>query len=345
MNKIIKTLIFASLTIAAVSCARVAKVGANDDAKRYFDAWMAVNHPDLKPTGLGIYVLEEEKGSGIEVKSDGFAIVEYLITDLEGNITDYTYKETAKQLGEYDTTYYYGTDVISTIEGAIYAGVEETLLGMRAGGRKKVIIPGWLMTYAQYDSEEDYLATSSTSSSAIYDLRVVDYTDSIQLYEISQIEKYMSENSAIFNGNIVNDTTGFYYKSIEKPLSETFTDDTTFYINYTGKLLNGLVFDTTNEKIAKDNGLYTSGATYAPVKINWTKTTEDDVEKLSITMGDSDTQVVDGFARIIKQMHPMERGIGIFYSPLGYSYNGSGNSIPGYSPLVFEIEIVDKPEE
>jgi FKBP-type peptidyl-prolyl cis-trans isomerase len=37
------------------------------------------------------------------------------------------------------------------------------------------------------------------------------------------------------------------------------------------------------------------------------------------------------------------KAVGVFYSPLGYSYNGSG-SIPAYAPLVFEIEIVDKPE-
>ncbi len=44
-------------------------------------------------------------------------------------------------------------------------------------------------------------------------------------------------------------------------------------------------------------------------------------------------------------MRAMEKGIGIFWSDLGYGKSGSGNSIPAYSPLVFEIEIVEKPEE
>jgi FKBP-type peptidyl-prolyl cis-trans isomerase len=30
---------------------------------------------------------------------------------------------------------------------------------------------------------------------------------------------------------------------------------------------------------------------------------------------------------------------------LGYSTSGSGKTIPAYSPLIFEIEIVEKPEE
>jgi hypothetical protein len=37
------------------------------------------------------------------------------------------------------------------------------------------------------------------------------------------------------------------------------------------------------------------------------------------------------------------KAVGVFYSDLGYGYSGSG-SIPAYAPLVFEIEIVEKPE-
>ena len=44
-------------------------------------------------------------------------------------------------------------------------------------------------------------------------------------------------------------------------------------------------------------------------------------------------------------MQAYEKGVGIFYSDLGYSYSGSGKSIPGYAPLVFEIELVAKPED
>ena len=42
-------------------------------------------------------------------------------------------------------------------------------------------------------------------------------------------------------------------------------------------------------------------------------------------------------------MHPHEKGTAVFYSGLGYTYRGSGGSIPAYSPLHFDLEIVDKP--
>ena len=46
----------------------------------------------------------------------------------------------------------------------------------------------------------------------------------------------------------------------------------------------------------------------------------------------------------LKQMKAGEKGLGIFTSDLGYQASGSGSSIPGYAPLVFEIELTAKPE-
>ncbi|MBQ7772372.1 MAG: FKBP-type peptidyl-prolyl cis-trans isomerase [Bacteroidales bacterium] len=340
MNKIIKTAAYITLAFAVSGCAKSVEEGPNDADKRYFDAWMQINHPDARPSGLGVYIIEEEEGTGIEVKEGGYVYADYVTTDLEGNIATYTDKNTAKMLGTYDTTAYYGARVISTIENTIQAGLAETLTGMKAGGRKKVIIPGWLMSYSVYDNEEDYLNASSSGSATIYDITVRDYTDSIDKHEISLIEKYIADNPTIFNDKIVNDTTGFYYQQLAAGTTDkAFSKDTTIYINYTGKLLNGLVFDTTDEKTAKDNGLYSSTKKYEPVKVKWGEKYSD------ITMGSNGSSVISGFALTLWHMHPFEKGIGVFYSPLGYTYNGSGSSIPSYAPLVFEIEIVAEPED
>ncbi len=339
MKNIIKTALYVILGTTVLCCSKPAKIGPNEASIRYFESWMKVNHPDAKPSGLGIYVLEEEQGTGTEVKKDGFVYADYVITDLEGNITFYTDKNTAKQLGKYDTTAYYGPKVISTVENTIQAGLADAIVGMKAGGRKKVIIPGWLMSYSTYKTEEEYRNHSSSNASTIYDITIRDYTDSIQNYEIAQIEKYIADNPQTFNSKMTNDTTGFYYQSLsEKVSTEKFEKDTTIYINYTGRLLSGLVFDTTNERIAKDNGIYSASKTYEPVSIKWGEKFSD------LTMGSSNSTVISGFALTLWQMHPMEKGIGVFYSPFGYSYSGSGASIPGYSPLIFEIEIVAKPE-
>ncbi len=342
MKKLIKTTAYIVLAASAIACAKVVTEGANDANIRYFNSWMKVNYPDLKPEGLGIYIIESQEGDGKDVvKEDGFVYVDYIKTDLEGNISEYTDKNTAKQLGVYDTAYYYGPKVMTTIEQTMPAGLAEAVIGMKVGGRKKVIIPSWLMSYYAYDTEQEYIDNTTGTSSAIYDITVRHFTDSIPAYEDQQIHDYMNANPLVFTDfirPIENKDTAFYYQQLRKPEAEPkeWPKDTTIYINYTGKLLSGLVFDTTIERVAKDNGIYSSSKSYEPQKVKWG-------EKWSeIKLGES--SVIPGFALTLWQMGPMEKGIGVFYSPLGYSYNGSGKSIPGYAPLIFEIEIVAKPE-
>jgi FKBP-type peptidyl-prolyl cis-trans isomerase len=207
------------------------------------------------------------------------------------------------------------------------------------------IFPGWLLTYKVYDNIEDYLnppkndaTTSASYDNAIYDLTVTDYAKNINDWQFAKMDSYFKNNPSL--GLSVKDSLqlGFYYKQLKAPTdTTTFRADSTFYINYTGKLLNGLVFDTTDEKTAKDNGIYSASRKYKPVPVKWAK----DYTDIKL---DGST-VVKGFALTISQMRAYEKGVGIFYSELGYSYSGQGKSIPGYAPLIFEIELVAKPEE
>ena len=342
MKKIIKTIAYIVMAVAAASCARTVEPGANEASKRYFDAWMQIHHPDAKPTGLGIYVIEDEPGTGAVVTDDGFVYADYIVTDLEGNITSYTDRNTAKQLGKFDTTAFYGPKVITTMDNTIQAGLADAIVGMKVGGHKKVIIPSWLMTYSVYDTPEEYLNTSSSYSDAIYDITITDFTEDISKYEIERIGNYLTEHKEEYGNMTVADSLqyGFYYKELVPPTDTTSCPtDTSIYINYTGRLLNGLVFDTTDERTAKDHDIYSSSRSYEPVKIKWGEKYSD------LKMGSSGSSVVSGFALTLWQMRAFEKGVGIFYSPLGYSYNGSGSSIPSYSPLVFEIEIVAEPED
>ena len=365
MKKVILTISYIIAAIAVIGCAKTETIGPNDAYQRYFEAWMHVNYPDATPSGLGIYIIEDQQGSGVKVGEEGYILLDYKVTDLEGNISSYTDALTAQQLGKYNQTTYYGPKFLTTTKTTLPAGLRNAVVGQQVGTSRKVIIPSWLMSYKSYDTEEDYLNPplkkneeydASSFSNTIYEFTIAGYTEDMEKWQIDSIGRFFANRTVRIDGKPANETfvtstgaqmtaadsvsTGFYYKQIQAPVdTATFAKDTTVYINYVGKLLNGLVFDTNVERVAKDNGLYSASRTYKPTKIKWGE------EYSELTMGDDGSSVIAGFAKTIWEMRAMEKGVGVFYSTLGYSYSGSGSGIPGYAPLIFEIELVAKPEE
>lgn len=349
MKNLYKYIFLAAAAIIPASCARIISEGVNEAEQRYFNAWLKVNGiSESQKAGRGIYILEKtETASGTTVGADGYAIVEYTTTDLEGNITDYTDMEQAKQLGTYSPGSYYGPKVWTTTAETIRAGLYDGIAGMKIGERRRFIVPSWLMSYKNLATEAEYLAVSSDNSTTIFDVTVKDFTKDINQWQFSKILQTINNKDfydGAFNGTNIEDTTGvaygMFYKTLEGIEEEkAFEEDTTIYINYIGKLLNGLIFDTNVERIAKDNHVYSASRTYGPTAVQWGEDWSD------ITLDES--EVIGGFSRTLWQMAKLRKGskgVGIFYSELGYGYSGSSN-IPGYAPLIFEIEFVDKPEE
>ena len=375
--------------ILASGCAKERDIPSNGDAKFFFDSWIQLNCPGIEPYGSGIYIMDDDEGTGEAVADSQFVYLSYVATDLEGTITDYTEESTARMLGEYDETSgrYYGPRIWTRASGFMYGGVNEMLTGMRQGGTRKAVIPGWLMSNTWYGSEQEYLDNASGTNS-IYTVTVVDPIQNITQWQIDSIGRFLAggyrshdfgyldlgtyiEKNGITSAKDSSDMYGFYFIEIEhgeelEPLDDeessgddsgstgeedkydwekshfyttSGSNDTTIYINYVGRLLNGTVFDTNVQRVAQDNGL--SGGTYEPAAIQW----GDSYYQLQMGDESSSSSIIQGFAMTLWRMHPFGKAIGIFYSNLGYGYSGSGSSIPAYSPLMFEIEIVENPND
>ena len=57
----------------------------------------------------------------------------------------------------------------------------------------------------------------------------------------------------------------------------------------------------------------------------------------------SGNSVVDGFAHGLKAMHAGEKASFVFGYNLGYGSSGSGDMIPAYAALRFDVELVPEP--
>ena len=326
----------AVLAALSASCAKNDPTGANDANKRYLEAWIKIHHPNAEKSGLGVYIIDEQQGSGKEAGSSEdfpFAFVSYTITDLEGNVSETTDEELSKQIGTYKKGSYYGPVIRLRNSTSMTAGQEIVLNGMRTGGSRKAVIPGWFNTkQVRYNSEDGYMA-NVTGDDTILSLTLHDVIKDITAWQLDSMARYMAHT---FHSVPDSLKYGFYYFQTKEPSdTNSFTSGSTVRINYTGQMLNGQVFDTTDEKTAKDWDIYSESKTYNPVTVKMA----DDYTEIKFSTSSGDTGLIKGFAYCLSRMKTGEKGTCIFYSDLGYEATGSG-SIPTYSPLRFDIEML-----
>ena len=337
MNHILRRLALlpALAAVLAVSCSKTSGEGANVALKRQFDAWRAIHYPDAVEKD-GIYIIDETPGTGLEWnKNLQVTFLTYTLRSLDGTVSSNSDEQWAKQLGTWDRTYYYGPQVVLTGEGMSYAGLDALLDGMRQGGTRTAIIPSWMMTRERHDSVDEYLQTETEVSSMIYTVKFLEQTENLAEYELRQLRQYSISHWGVPD---TLSTAAVFFKSFTEFPSEPaeMPTDTTVYINYIGRRISdGQVFDTTIADTAKFYHIYDASKTYAPVSVKWAE------EATSITM--SESSVISGFAYGLKAMHADEKASFAFGYNLGYGSSGSGNMIPAYAALRFDIEMVPQP--
>lgn len=342
MNRI-KTVIAIAIVALFASCAKENKVSSGESTRNYFYAWMKVHYPDAEPLGMGAYYVPEyeKEGPGQPAGDSTYVFVTYTSRLIDGTVNSTNDTLINQQLGTYKATDWNGPQVWENCTGFIPEGVILGIKDMKEGGRRRIVVPSWLSGSTSYSSEEEYIKNIPKSGEhIIYDIELKRVEKNITDYEL-QILKEFSDK---YLGEIDTLSKGFYYKQLVEPSDTTsFPIDTTIYINYTGRLLNGQIFDTTIKDSAKVWGIYSSSKTYEPASVSWAENHTD--YKLTTSGSSEGSSVIEGFSLTLKQMRAHEKGVGVFYSPLGYQSSGSGTQIPGYAPLIFEIEIVDEPED
>ena len=335
----IKRITYSLMALAAAAgCAKVSSESSNDLEKQYLDAWISVNHPSATVIGKGIYLLEETPPTGGKsYDGQNFAYVSYDASSIDGTISYTTEEKLAQQTGSYTEGYYYGPRTWFVSDTSVPAGIEDMLTGMTVGQTRKALIPSWLMAYKRYKKDSEYIKhTVEKASPSIYSITLKDCFDDVIKWQIDSIERFNSHNY----GQIDSTAWGYYFKTLKEPLHKgDFPEDTTVYVHYTGRRLDGSVFDTTVKKVAIESGIYDSSNSYEPIAMSW-GTSYDRITFADLT---TSSDPITGFKRAVWDTGAMGRGVAVFTSNYGYQQTGSGGVIPPYAPLLFEIELVKEP--
>ena len=339
-----KYIIAIALGLAAAGCAKPVTTSTGEWSQEYLGMWMEQYHPGIQQQPSGIYILEDQPGTGALWNAElPYTFATLTIRTLSGSVSSTTDETLSRQLGTWASGDYYGPRIQTTGDGYSFAGVDAMLEGMRVGGKRTAVIPAWLLNTTRQESRQAYMDACTTSSSLIYTIGVEG-----QFEDLEQMEKDSLKNYVLHQlDNAVPVATygdkeqdgSFYFLSLGHPAdAEERSETESLRLHYTGKLLNGQVFDTTNEKTAKDAGIWSADSEYASHSVTFAS------DWSSIQL-DGSSSLIEGFKGALSLMkYPGEKAVALFTSSHGYTSSGSGNRIPGYSPLLFEFELLPAEE-
>lgn len=174
-------------------------------------------------------------------------------------------------------------------------------------GLKEVLTPDEFTEYQQKESERlqtEYLAKSRKKIDS----------------DGEKIDAYLSKNGI----EAIIDKSGLRYTVLSEGDGDIPQKGETVRVNYTGKLLDGTVFDTSIEEIAKSEGTFNPGRPYEPYQF---------------PLGAG--AVIKGWDIGIGLLKAGTKAVLYVPSPIGYGDRGSGAIIPPNAILIFDVELVE----
>ncbi|MBK0383734.1 FKBP-type peptidyl-prolyl cis-trans isomerase [Pedobacter sp. SD-b] len=237
----------------------------------------------------GFYYQILDEGNGAALQNSDFIYYLKDIKDLNGN--DLKPNGALTQTGK--TSSY-----LSEYLGYLSKSYRESLLNVKKGGSVRVLVPSYLAY-----GKDGYGSTIKGNEILDAKLQVINGLNQTEVND-SLITKYKSTLPLAFT----RDSSGVYYSIISNGNgTETITTASTLKVAYTGKLFNGVVFDSATA----NNPLQSTLINLIP---GWQETL------VKIKKG--------GKIRILVPAY------------LGYGGSSYGN-IPANTPLDFDIEVVD----
>lgn len=144
--------------------------------------------------------------------------------------------------------------------------------------------------------------------------------------------KLLTDKVAYFadiKSGATKNTSGLQYKITHKANGKKPNQGTPIYINYSGYLENGDLFDSSIEEVAKSYDKFDAARAAANA-----------YTPIPFTAGKRDG-MIPGFIEGIEQLSIGDKAVLFIPSHLGYGERGAGRVIPPNANIIFEIELLD----
>ena len=138
--------------------------------------------------------------------------------------------------------------------------------------------------------------------------------------DIQIIEDYIAEN----NLNATKTESGLFYVIEEEGDGPEVEEGSTVGVNYTGYVLDGTVFDTSLEEVAKANNKFMEGRPYEPIEFQ-------------VGMG----RVIPGWDEGLQHLRKGSKAKLLIPSTLAYGSQQVSPEIKANSVLIFDVEVTD----
>ncbi|MNQ84288.1 putative peptidyl-prolyl cis-trans isomerase [compost metagenome] len=146
------------------------------------------------------------------------------------------------------------------------------------------------------------------------------------------VQKEKVDALAALKAKATKTSTGLQYVITEKGTGKKPANGTQVYIHYSGFLENGTLFDSSVEEVAKTFGKFDAARAEAK-----------GYQPIPFTAG-SKSGLIPGFIEGIEQLSFGDKAVIFIPSHLAYGATGAGNVIPPNANIVFEIQLLEKPQ-
>jgi FKBP-type peptidyl-prolyl cis-trans isomerase len=278
--------------------------------------------------GVAYQLVESNNGENFE--EGDFAIYSLKLVDSEDSVI-----LDSKEVGELPVQF---NDSILSTRGPLFSILKELKIG---DSIKTILTANQVLTEGfqqPVSPDKDPEEKLSVYAKAIQKLDTAGFMEWQQQKRAEAMEKMQKEaeaqkgiddeiiNEFLTENNIEAEKTasGLYYIVTEEASGEKPESGDMVKVNYVGKLLDGTVFDTSYEDVAKEAGVYNEQRDYEPIEI-------------PIGKGN----VIKGWDEGIMLLNEGSKATLYIPSGLAYGPRAAGPTIPANSTLIFDVELVE----